>query len=154
MDFSVQSSLPPTCCMHITTIAINFVFQSSCSIQYDYNCSTHPRNLRNLRIRKLCANLKTVQYVARSRECTSTICKRNRLTWWERLNWLTEEGCDLWDGDALNRGTRQVWDLSATIPRLRRREFLWVCKLPRSPWHEGFEYMANADGDDGAARAP
>ena len=37
------------------------------------------------------------------------------------------------DGDALNGGTPQVWDLSATVPRPRGREFLRVGELPRSP---------------------
>jgi len=54
----------------------------------------------------------------------------------------------------LNRGTPQVWDLSAPVPRLRGREFLRVGELPKSPWHGGLEYMPGIDGDDGAARPP
>ena len=41
------------------------------------------------------------------------------------------------DGNALNVGTPQVWDLSAPVPRPRGREFLRVVELPRSLWCGG-----------------
>ena len=46
------------------------------------------------------------------------------------------------DSDALNRGTPQVWDLSAPVPRPRGREFLRVGELPRSPWCGGLSIHA------------
>ena len=44
------------------------------------------------------------------------------------------------DGDALNGGTPQVWDLSTPVPRPRGREFLRVGELPRSPWCWGLRW--------------
>jgi len=57
------------------------------------------------------------------------------------------------DGDALNGGTSQVWDLSAPVHRLRGREFLRVDELPEAPGVGAWVYMPDIEGDDGAARA-
>ena len=58
----------------------------------------------------------------------------------------------LQDGDALNGGTPQVWDLFVPVLRPRGREFLQVGNLPRCPRCGELEYMPNVDGDDGAAK--
>ena len=84
----------------------------------------------------------------------STIHKHKRRVGGESF-WATSsidrrEVRALWVDEALNGGTHLGF---APLPRLRRKEFLWVGKIPRSPWRGGLEYIPDVDCDNGGTRA-
>ena len=112
-----------------------------CAISESRNCMPISR-LGSQYIRTI-SELRSIRLRNLEIACASAICERNGLTGWERLNWLTERELRTFrNGDSLNGGTPQVWDLSAPIPRPRGREFLRVGELPRSPWCGGLSIHA------------
>ena len=92
-------------------------------------CSAQSRNLRNLRIPKLRANLEIAQPILRLRKRLRNIHLRNLeiaraqfanvMANGVRASELTtrRELRTFRDGDALNGGTPLVWDLSAPVPQ-------------------------------------